>query len=100
MIRKGQEAIATTMMERMWTKQRILEVYMNSVEFGDHIYGVEAASRYYFGKSAKSLNREQAAFLAVILTNPKYYQENRNDPKLLYRKKLVLKYMRYTRIPK
>jgi monofunctional biosynthetic peptidoglycan transglycosylase len=38
-IRKGQEAIATTMMERMWTKQRILEVYMNSVEFGDHIYG-------------------------------------------------------------
>lgn len=99
-IRKGQEAIATTMMERMWTKQRILEVYMNSVEFGDHIYGVEAASRYYFGKSAKSLNREQAAFLAVILTNPKYYQENRNDPKLLYRKKLVLKYMRYTRIPK
>lgn len=61
-IRKGQETIATTMMERMWTKQRILEVYMNSVEFGDHIYGIEAASQYYFGKSAKSLSREQAAF--------------------------------------
>ncbi|MCG7219898.1 monofunctional biosynthetic peptidoglycan transglycosylase [Acinetobacter sp. AG3] len=98
-IRKGQEAIATTMMERMWTKQRILEVYMNSVEFGDHIYGVEAASQHYFSKSAASLSREQAAFLAVILTNPKFYQKNRDDSKLQYRKRLVLKYMRYTRIP-
>lgn len=98
-IRKGQEAIATTMMERMWSKQRILEAYMNSVEFGDHIYGVEAATQHYFGKSAKSLNREQAAFLAAILPNPKYYQDHRNDKKLNYRKGLILKYMGSTRIP-
>ena len=98
-IRKGQETIATTMMERMWTKQRILEVYMNSVEFGDHIYGVEAAAQHYFGKSAKSLTAEQAAFLAAILPNPKYYQDHRDDRKLNYRKGLILKYMRSTRIP-
>ena len=87
------------MMERMWTKQRILEVYMNSVEFGDHIYGVEAASQYYFARSSKSLSREQASFLAVLLPNPKYYQDHRNDAKLQYRQRMVLKYMRDTRIP-
>ena len=98
-LRKGQETIATTMMERVWTKQRILEVYMNSVEFGDHIYGVEAASQYYFARSSKSLSREQASFLAVLLPNPKYYQDHRNDAKLQYRQRMVLKYMRDTRIP-
>ncbi len=98
-LRKGQETIATAMMERMWTKHRILEVYMNSVEFGDHIYGIEAASQHYFGKSSKSLSAEQAAFLAVLLPNPKYYQDHHNDSKLLHRKRMVLKYMRYTRIP-
>ena len=98
-LRKGQETIATTMMERMWSKKRILEVYMNSVEFGDHIYGVEAASQYYFGKSARNLNREQAAFLASILPNPKYYQDHRDDHKLQNKQRMVLKYMRYTRIP-
>ncbi len=98
-IRKGQESIATIMMERMWSKQRILEVYMNSVEFGDHIYGVEAASQHYFGKNAASLSREQAAFLASILPNPKYYQSHRDDGKLQYKMRMVMKYMRSTRIP-
>lgn len=98
-IRKGQEAIATWMMERMWSKQRILEVYMNSVEFGQNIYGVEAAAQYYYGKSAKSLSREQAAFLAALLPNPKYYQDHRNDRKLQYRKRSILKYMNGTQIP-
>lgn len=98
-LRKGQEAVATVMMERMWSKQRILEVYMNSVEFGDHIFGVEAASKHYFGKSSESLNREQAAFLAAILPNPKYYQNNRNDRRVLNKKRTVLRYMRSTQIP-
>lgn len=98
-LRKGQEAVATVMMERMWSKQRILEVYMNSVEFGDHIFGVEAASKHYFGKTAESLNREQAAFLAAILPNPKYYQNNRNDRRVLNKKRTVLRYMRSTQIP-
>ena len=98
-IRKGQEAIATWMMERMWSKQRILEVYMNSVEFGQNIYGVEAAAQYYYGKSAKSLSREQAAFLAALLPNPKYYQDHRDDRKLQNRKRSILKYMNATQIP-
>lgn len=97
--RKGQEAAATWMMERMWSKERILEVYLNSVEFGDHIYGIEAATQHYFGKSSRSLTREQAVFLAAILPNPKYYQDNRDDRKLRYRKGLILKYMRYSHIP-
>ena len=99
LIRKGQEAIATTMMERMWSKRRILEVYMNSVEFGDHIYGVDAAAAHYFGKSAKNLTAQQSAFLAAILPNPKYYQDHQDDAKVQYRKRMILKYMRYTRIP-
>lgn len=98
-LRKGQEAVATVMMERMWSKQRILEVYMNSVEFGNHIFGVEAASKHYFGKTAESLNREQAAFLAAILPNPKYYQNNQNDRRVLNKKRTVLRYMRSTQIP-
>jgi monofunctional glycosyltransferase len=98
-IRKGEEAIATWMMEKMWSKHRILEVYLNSVEFGDHIYGAEAAAHYYFGKSARSLTREQASFLAAILNNPRYYQNNRHDRRLNYKKRMVQKYMKYSHIP-
>ena len=98
-IRKGQEAVATWMMERMWSKQRILEVYLNSVEFGENIYGVEAATQHYVGKSARSLTRDQAAFLAAILPNPKYYQDHQNDRKVQIRKKMIRKYMRYSEIP-
>jgi monofunctional biosynthetic peptidoglycan transglycosylase len=98
-IRKGQEAVATWMMERMWSKQRILEVYLNSVEFGENIYGVEAATQHYFGKSARSLTRDQAVFLAAILPNPKYYQDHQNDRKVQIRKRMIRKYMRYSQIP-
>ena len=99
-VRKGQEAVATWMMERFWSKQRILEVYINSVEFGENIYGVEAASQHYFGISSRSMSREQAAFLAALLPNPKYYQNHRNDRTLQYRKRLILKYMRHSDLPK
>lgn len=98
-IRKGQEAVITWMMERLWSKERILEVYINSVEFGENIYGIEAATQYYYGKSAKSLTRDQAAFLAAVLPNPKYYQDHRKDRKLNYRKRIIQKYMRYSQIP-
>ena len=98
-LRKGQEAIATWMMERMWSKQRILEVYLNSVEFGDNIYGIEAATQHYFGKSSRSLSREEAIFLAAILPNPKYYQDKRSGRGLEPRKRMIRKYMRYSEIP-
>ena len=98
-VRKGQEAIATFMMERLWSKQRILEVYMNSVELGANIYGVEAASRHYFHKSSKNLTQEQAIFLAALLPNPRYYQEHPQDEKFRYRKRFIAKYIRYSQIP-
>lgn len=98
-VRKGQEGIATFIMERMWSKQRILEVYLNSVEFGENIYGVEAAAQYYFGKSSRSLTREQASFLAAILPNPKYYQHHRQERRVKNRQKMIQRYMHHARIP-
>jgi monofunctional biosynthetic peptidoglycan transglycosylase len=72
--RKGLEAWFTLWIELLWPKQRILEVYLNSVEFGRGVWGVEAASRLYFGKPAARLNRPQAALLAAVLPNPKRFR--------------------------
>lgn len=99
-VRKAQEAIATWMMERLWSKDRILEVYVNSVEFGTGIYGAEAAAQYYFGKSAANLSRTEAAQLAAYLPNPKYYQDHPNDRKVRARKARIQRYMGYVRLPK
>ena len=69
-VRKGLEAWFTSLIELCWPKERILEVYLNIVEFGPGIYGVEAASLTYFGKHAKNLNAYEAALLAAVLPNP------------------------------
>jgi monofunctional biosynthetic peptidoglycan transglycosylase len=69
-IRKGLEAYFTVLIELTWSKRRILEVYLNVVELGDGIFGVEAAGRRYFGKSAASLSPDDAALLAAVLPNP------------------------------
>ncbi|MDR1725169.1 MAG: monofunctional biosynthetic peptidoglycan transglycosylase [Bacteroidales bacterium] len=68
--RKGLEAYYTVLTEFIWSKERIMEVYLNVIEFGDGIYGVEAASQYYFGKSAKRLTKREAAMLAATLPSP------------------------------
>jgi len=68
--RKGLEAMFTVMIETMWPKERILEMYLNIVQFGRGIYGVEAAARHFFRESAARLTREQSALLAVVLPNP------------------------------
>lgn len=72
--RKGFEAYFTLLIELGWSKSRILEVYLNIVEFGDGVYGVEAASRTYFRKSAKKLRPSEAALLAAVLPNPHRYK--------------------------
>ncbi|HEV7332574.1 MAG TPA: monofunctional biosynthetic peptidoglycan transglycosylase [Flavisolibacter sp.] len=72
-IRKGLELYFTKMIEWIWGKERILEVYLNVIEMGEGIYGAEAASQAYFNKPAKSLNRKQSAMIAVSLRNPKIY---------------------------
>ena len=69
-LRKGLEVYQTVLIEAFWSKKRIMEVYLNVIEFGDGIYGVEAASQYYFGHSANSLSKREAALLASVLPNP------------------------------
>ncbi|MBC7948115.1 MAG: monofunctional biosynthetic peptidoglycan transglycosylase [Chitinophagaceae bacterium] len=73
-LRKGLEVYFTFMIELIWGKKRILEVYLNVIEMGEGIFGIEAASRSYFGKSAKSLTRREAALIAACLPNPKRYK--------------------------
>lgn len=77
MVRKGLEAWLTVLIELTWPKQRILEVYLNVVEFGPKVYGAGAASRLYFGKSAGQLTAREAALLAAVLPNPKQFSATR-----------------------
>jgi monofunctional glycosyltransferase len=69
-LRKGLEVYFTFLIELVWSKERIMQVYLNVCEFGDGIYGAEAAARHYFGKSAKNLNRDEAVALASIIPSP------------------------------
>lgn len=75
-VRKGFEVYFTVVIEALWSKKRILEVYLNSVEFGDGIYGVEAASQHFFHKPAKALRPGEAALLAAVLPSPRRYKVN------------------------
>lgn len=79
-IRKGFEAYFTILIEFIWSKERIMEVYLNSIEMGKGIYGAEAAARFYWQTSAKNLSRTQAATLAAILPNPRKYSANPPGP--------------------
>ncbi|CAI8784108.1 monofunctional biosynthetic peptidoglycan transglycosylase [Pseudomonas sp. IT-P176] len=72
-LRKGLEAWFTALIEVFWPKQRILEVYLNSVEWDAGVFGAEAAARHHFGVSARSLSRQQASLLAAVLPNPRVY---------------------------
>ena len=94
LLRKGLEAWLTLMLEALWTKQRILEIYLNIAELGDKTYGVEAASRRFFGKSASRLNREEAALLAAVLPNPVLYRVDAPSQKVRRRQRWILKQMR------
>ncbi|MFY9326592.1 MAG: monofunctional biosynthetic peptidoglycan transglycosylase [Georgfuchsia sp.] len=97
--RKAEEAVITVMIETLWDKRRILEVYLNSVEWGQGIFGAEAAARRYYGISAAQLGAEQAAHLAVMLPAPRKYEKNPYSPYLNYRTQLILGRMRYSEIP-
>ena len=91
--RKGVEAWFTFLIETLWTKDRILLVYLNIAEFGDHLFGVEAASRHYFGIPAKQLNRHQAALLAATLPNPIVLRISHPSNYLLRRHYWILRQM-------
>lgn len=92
-IRKGREILISLVLDYIWPKSRILEVYLNTAEFGEGIFGVEAASRYYFGCNASQLSRSQAAFLAAILPRPKYYQVHRNSAYIQRKASRIQAYM-------
>lgn len=80
LLRKGAEAYYTVLIETFWSKRRIMEVYLNIIEFGDGIYGAEAASQHYFGHSAKTLSRKEAAQLAATLPSPLKRNPSHSSP--------------------
>ena len=98
-VRKGEEAIITLMIENIWTKERILTAYLNVAEFGDGIYGIEAAARHYYQKPAARLTKRQAASLIAMLPNPKYFEANRNDRRLLNKTQIILRRMGAADLP-
>ena len=99
-LRKGQEVIITYMLEFWMDKERIFEIYLNSVEWGVGIFGAEAAARHYYGISAAQLNAEQAARLAVMLPRPRYYDLHRNTNYLARRTDLILRRMNSATLPR
>lgn len=98
-VRKGVEASITIMIENLWDKKRILTAYLNVAEFGNGVYGIDAAARHYFNKSAGNLNRDESALLISMLTNPKYYQDHMSDRRLRNKQRIVLRRMNGASIP-
>lgn len=92
-IRKGFEVYFTALIELLWGKERILEVYLNVIETGDGIYGVEAASQKYYYKSAKSLSKQQAALLVAVLPNPLRWSPVKPTSYIYYKEGLILRNM-------
>ncbi len=92
-LRKGLEVWFTVLIEALWGKQRILEVYLNIAEFGDHIFGIEAASQRYFGISAQRLNAQQAALLAATLPNPIVLRTLHPSVQVIRRQQWILRQM-------
>jgi len=97
--RKAQELVITYMIEFAWDKRRILEVYLNVVEWGEGVFGAEAAARHYFGIPAAQLGPEQSARLAAFLPNPKRYGRIRSGPFLDRRTEDILRYLYSVPIP-
>ncbi|TNJ47138.1 monofunctional biosynthetic peptidoglycan transglycosylase [Tamlana fucoidanivorans] len=94
-LRKGLEVYFTFLIELCWTKERIMEVYLNSVEMGNYVYGAEAASKFWFKKSVKKLTKYEAAAIAAILPNPRVYKANPASEYIQSRKQWIVRQMRY-----
>lgn len=92
-VRKGLEAYFTVLIELFWSKQRILEVYLNVIEMGDGLYGAEAAAQRYFKKPASKLSRQEAALIAAILPNPFQWRADRPSAYIKKRQAWILRNM-------
>ena len=99
LLRKGQEMLLTEMLEVLLTKRRILEIYLNSVEWGEGVFGAEAAAQHYFRKSAAQLNAWEAARLAVMLPRPRYFEKLPNSPYLAERAEVIVGRMNSAVLP-
>jgi len=97
--RKAEEAVITVMLEAMLPKRRILEIYLNVIEWGSGVFGAAEASRLYFGATAAQLSAEQAARLAAMAPNPRYYERNRSAPGLNRKIGIILARMPGAEIP-
>ncbi len=97
--RKAEEAAITVMLEAMLDKRRILELYLNVIEWGNGVFGAEAAARQYFGVSAAQLSSEQAARLAAMAPNPRFYERNQGAPGLHRKIGIILARMRGAELP-
>jgi monofunctional biosynthetic peptidoglycan transglycosylase len=97
--RKLKEIVIALFMEKMLTKQRILEIYLNVIQWGKGIYGAEAASQFYFHKPAQSLSQEEAASLAAIIPNPEYLTDPAHSKRALRRKAIILQRMQHRSYP-
>jgi monofunctional biosynthetic peptidoglycan transglycosylase len=98
--RKLQEAVITVMIEQIWSKRRILEVYLNVIEWGNGIYGAEAAARRYFKSSAAAIGPGEAAHLAAMIPNPRYYESHRSARGLLKRQGIIAARMGMVAVPR
>ncbi len=98
-LRKGQEAILAAMLEAAMDKRRIFEIYLNVAEWGENVFGAEAAARYYFGVGAASLAPDQAARLAAMLPRPRYYDRNRDSAYLASYSESILEQMPAAQVP-
>ena len=99
MWRKGQEALITVMIEHLLDKRRILEIYLNVIEWGEGVFGAEAAARHYYGTSAAALGPEAAARMAAMVPNPRFYDRNRNTRWLARKTQLILERMPAAELP-
>jgi len=98
-LRKGQEAVVTVMLEAVMSKRRILELYLNVAEWGEGVFGAEAAARHYYGVSAANLSPAQAARLAAMLPRPRFYDRNRGSKYLATYSERILARMPAAQVP-
>jgi monofunctional glycosyltransferase len=98
-LRKGQEAVITLMLETMLDKERILELYINVIEWGEGVFGAQAAAQHYYKISAAKLNAAQSARLAAIVPAPRFYEKNLKSPRLRYKTNIILKRMGSAELP-
>jgi monofunctional biosynthetic peptidoglycan transglycosylase len=99
MLRKGQEFVLALLLEAVLSKERILEIYLNNVEWGEGVFGAEAAARHYFRKSAAQLSSYEAARLAVMLPRPKYFEKLPNSSYVAGRAGVIARRLKSAELP-